>query len=229
MNPLWLSHTAFCEIAAKGEIAVARRTSSQIVLERLSLTTSGLPFAMKHERLRMLALSVLGIGCVAGAFAADNPANTLEQTRQELLEAREAAWRAFYSADPAEAIPKSLDEDLIAIQESEEKWDNYTHLLALAKELKKQGVELIRLEFPVTQIQVFGNTAILYYTYIFETGVHGKSSSVDAGRGTEIFVRRDGRWVDVGWHLDNGPFYMKDGHWVKSGTHPAPSKPKQAS
>src|SRR3954466_9519527 len=38
----------------------------------------------------------------------------------------------------------------------------------------------------------------LYYTYIFETGVEGKQSWVDTGRGTEVFVRQDGRWVDVG-------------------------------
>ena len=37
-----------------------------------------------------------------------------------------------------------------------------------------------------------------------------------------FFALRDGHWIDVGWHLDNGPFYQKDGHWVKNGSHPEP-------
>ncbi len=70
---------------------------------------------------------------------------------------------------------------------------------------------------------MFGDTAILYYTYVFETGGNGKSV-VDAGRGTEVFVRRDGKWVDVGWHLDNGPFFRKDGEWIRAGgPYPEPN------
>jgi hypothetical protein len=71
--------------------------------------------------------------------------------------------------------------------------------------MNEKGVRLLRLEFPRTEIQLFGDTAILYYTYIFETGLNDKSV-VDGGHGIEIFVRRDGKWVDVGWHLDHGPF-----------------------
>jgi hypothetical protein len=48
---------------------------------------------------------------------------------------------------------------------------------------------------------------------------------VDGGRGTEVFVRRDGKWVDVGWHLDNGPFSHANGQWTRVGeTLPAPSR-----
>jgi hypothetical protein len=51
---------------------------------------------------------------------------------------------------------------------------------------------------------------------VFETAL-GDRSAVDTGRGTEIFVRRNGKWVDVGWHLDNGPFVRKDERWIKVG------------
>ena len=73
-----------------------------------------------------------------------------------------------------------------------------------------------------SEVQVFGDTAILYYTYIFETGTEGGRSGVDAGRGTEVFVREKGRWLDTGWHLDNGAFQFKDGRWTKMGDQPAP-------
>jgi len=45
----------------------------------------------------------------------------------------------------------------------------------------------------------------------------GAQTSLSAGRGTEVFVRRNGRWVDVGWHLDSGAFRQKDGTWMRVG------------
>ena len=146
-----------------------------------------------------------------------------EEVRKELLDARETAWRSFFQNDLA-VVDKILGPEVIAIQENSERWDNRTRLIALAKTMTEQGVQLLRLEFPRTEIQLFGDTAILYYTYIFETGLHGKSA-VDAGRGTEIFVRRDGKWIDVGWHLDNGPFSHANGEWTRVGeTLPAQSR-----
>ena len=77
----------------------------------------------------------------------------------------------------------------------------------------------------------FDNTAILYYTYVMEQRL-GDQAAVDTGRGTEIFVRRDGKWVDVGWHLDQGAFQRKNGTWIRLGqpvpkVGSAPSRPPQ--
>jgi hypothetical protein len=141
--------------------------------------------------------------------------------QDELLAARDAAWRAFFSKDPR-AVEQALGPELIAIQESQELWESRDHLIAIAKYLREHNVTLVRLEFPHTEIQVFGSTAILYYTYIFETATNGVSTGTDAGRGTEVFILRDGKWVDVGWHLDNGPFYRKEGSWVRAGSYPDP-------
>jgi len=183
---------------------------------------------MNLKSIFTLASGLLLIRWLIGVSAADEQISIRDQTRHDLVQARENAWRAFFQKDPAERIEKALGPEVIAIQESEKEWDNRTHLIKVAEAIQKQGIELLRLEFPRTEIQLFGDTAILYYTYIFETGVHGKST-VDAGRGTEIFVRRDGHWIDVGWHLDNGPFYMKDGRWIKNDDHPSPSASKGPS
>jgi hypothetical protein len=48
----------------------------------------------------------------------------------------------------------------------------------------------------------------------------------------EVFVRRDDRWVDVGWHLDSGAFERKGEQWVRVGKpfpvpSPAPSSQRQ--
>jgi hypothetical protein len=45
--------------------------------------------------------------------------------------------------------------------------------------------------------------AILYTTWSYTLEVEGKAQT-SSGRGTEIFVRRDGQWVNSGWHLDSG-------------------------
>ena len=63
------------------------------------------------------------------------------------------------------------------------------------------GGKLLRLEFPETQMQVYGNVAILYTSFVFETQQDGQRN-VTTGRGTEVFVNRDGKWVNTGWHLE---------------------------
>lgn len=145
-----------------------------------------------------------------------------EEIRKELLDARQTAWTAFFQKDQA-VLEEILAPELIAIQQTDERWDNRTGLLAMAKSMSKQGAQLVRLEFPRTEIQLFGDTAILYYTYIFEMANQGRTG-LDAGRGTEVFVRRDGKWVDVGWHLDNGAFVRQGDQWVRVGeSYPEPT------
>lgn len=138
-----------------------------------------------------------------------------EQVRQELLAARETAWRSFFQKDSS-VVERILAPELIAIQEGSERWETRASLTKMAKTMDENGIQLTRLEFPRTEIQLFGDTAILYYTYVMQQRLNEKVV-VEAGRGTEIFVRRDGRWVDVGWHLDSGAFRRKDGAWVRLG------------
>ncbi len=63
------------------------------------------------------------------------------------------------------------------------------------------GGKLVRLEFPRTEIQRFGDVAVTYSQYLYEAEVDGKRS-VTAGRVTEIFVLRNGHWTNPGWHTD---------------------------
>jgi hypothetical protein len=72
-----------------------------------------------------------------------------------------------------------------------------------AKRFAESGGKLVRLEFPKTEIQVYGNTIIIYTTYVYETEVNGQHSTA-SGRATEMFVRRGNELVNVGWHMDSG-------------------------
>jgi hypothetical protein len=62
---------------------------------------------------------------------------------------------------------------------------------------------LIKLEFPKTEIQMYGLTAVIYSTYVCELEVGGQRRT-DTGRVTEVFVLRNGQWVNPGWHMDRG-------------------------
>jgi len=121
--------------------------------------------------------------------------------KQELLAAREAVWRSWFANDGphlAELVPP----ELIAI-EQDEKWKNRDEVLASAKDFAGNGGKLVRLEFPQTEIQMYGYTAILYSKYVCVIEMGGKQST-QSGRATEMFVNRQGKWVNVGWHLDSG-------------------------
>ena len=150
-----------------------------------------------------LFLSLISLATQPVAVA--NPAqhrdlNPVE--RAELLKTREAVWRAWFTNDRA-ALEKFLPDELIGINNGEEKWDTRAIALEGAAQFAADGRRLVRLEFPHTEIQVFGDVVVLYSLFTTETEVHGQRT-VSSGRATEIFVRRDGNWLNAGWHLDSG-------------------------
>jgi hypothetical protein len=62
----------------------------------------------------------------------------------------------------------------IVISAGEEKWKNQTEVFADAAGFQKAGGKLVRLEFPRTDVQRFGDVAILWSDFLFETDVAGK-------------------------------------------------------
>lgn len=122
--------------------------------------------------------------------------------REELLGAREAVWRAWFSGD-SEGLRAAVPEDVIAIDAGSEQWADLDGVQARAAKFVEGGSRLVRLEFPETRIQAYGSVAVLYTTYLFEVEKQGERT-VHTGRGTEVFVRREGRWMNTGWHLDSG-------------------------
>jgi hypothetical protein len=124
------------------------------------------------------------------------------QVRQRILAAREAVWKAWFSNDRA-TLERLIPEETIAIDSGQEGWSDRAAVLAGAKRFAESGGQLVRLEFPKTEIQVYGNTVIIYTTYVYETDVNGQRSTA-TGRATEMFVRRGNDLLNVGWHMDSG-------------------------
>jgi hypothetical protein len=109
------------------------------------------------------------------------------------------------------ALGDVLPEDFIGINMNDAPFANRPQILDAARVFRERGGRLVRLTFPETQAQRFGDVVVLYgrFEVVFQSG---GTERTRRGRLTEIFVRRDGKWLHPGWHLD-----------VTAG--PAPSQP----
>lgn len=124
-----------------------------------------------------------------------------QQKDDELLRVRETVWRAWFAGD-TKTVTQLVPQDTIVISASESEWKTQADILKEADEFHASGGKLTRLEFPRTKIQHFGDVAVIWSKYVLETEVKGQRK-LSSGRVTEIFVRRDGHWVNPGWHTDS--------------------------
>ncbi len=125
-----------------------------------------------------------------------------EEELSSLLAEREAVWRGWFSGD-REHLRKVLPGELIAIDPGVEEWSDKEQTLRNSAEFVAGGGKLIDLRFPKTEVLAYGDVAVLFTTYLFEIERAGERTTT-SGRGTEVFVRRGGRWLNSGWHLDSG-------------------------
>jgi len=130
----------------------------------------------------------------------EQPGEISGPAKQELLSAREAVWRDFFANNRAR-LEQTIPAETIAINPGQKDWEGRDQILAGAKGFADAGGKLTRLEFPKTEIQVYGSVALVYSEYLYVTEVNGNSQT-HSGRATEMFVNREGKWVNVGWHLD---------------------------
>jgi ketosteroid isomerase-like protein len=125
-----------------------------------------------------------------------------DQMKKRLLDAREAVWRAYFANDRA-TLEKLIPEETVAIEAGDNTWSNRQTILDGAAQFARSGGKLVKLEFPKTEIQVYGYTAVVYSNYAYELEAGGQHVS-QSGRVTEVFVLRKGQWVNPGWHMDSG-------------------------
>jgi len=145
----------------------------------------------KHPICLLVLLAALTL--TPAAFADDS----------ELLKVREQVWRAWFANDK-DTLAKLVPSETIVITASERDWKHQAEVLKEAAEFQADRGKLLRLDFPQTEVQHFGDVAIIWSTYELETEVKGKRSA-SRGRVTEVFVRRDGQWTNPGWHTSHVP------------------------
>jgi Domain of unknown function (DUF4440) len=118
----------------------------------------------------------------------------------EVLAAREAAWRAYFAGD-VKALGELLPPEFIGLGMTDGPFTSRAKTLDDARAFQQKGGRLVRLAFPETQAQQFGDVVVLYGRYEAVIATDGVERTM-RGRLTEMFVRRDGKWLHPGWHLD---------------------------
>jgi hypothetical protein len=142
-----------------------------------------------------------GIALLAGVTSAScSQVAAKPAIDRELLAAREAAWRAYFGGDVT-TLGNLLPAEFIGIGMNDAPFADRAGTLDGARAFHEGGGKLIRLAFPETQEQRFGDVVVLYgrYEAVIESGGAERTMR---GRLTEMFVRRQGKWLHPGWHLD---------------------------
>ena len=124
------------------------------------------------------------------------------KSKADLLATRELAWRAWFGGDKA-TLEAMLPTEFIGVGWGEGPWSSKAESIAGSQEFARNGGKLTSLDFPKTEIQAYGDVAFVYSTYKV-TFTAGGQDVVQEGRATEVFVKKDGKWLHPGWHLDSG-------------------------
>ncbi len=130
------------------------------------------------------------------------PRSIGDEMKKRLLDAREAVWRAYFTGDRA-TLEKPIPQETIAIEAGHDNWSNHQTILNGSVEFAKGAGKLVKLEFPKTEIRVYGAAAFVYSNYSYELEQGGQRIK-QSGRVSEVFVLRNGQWVNPGWHMDSG-------------------------
>jgi hypothetical protein len=142
----------------------------------------------RKQRSLLIAILLTTIG-TATLFAQ-------KQNDEQLLRVREMVWRAWFAND-ARTLEGLVPSETIVISAGEKNWKNQSDVLQGSANFHAKGGKLLRLEFPRTEVQHFGNVAVTYCQYLYEIEEGGKRS-VTSGRVTEVFVLRNGQWTNPG-------------------------------
>lgn len=119
--------------------------------------------------------------------------------RAALMKAREAVWRAWFAGNEAE-LRQLLPPELITIDPGSAKFGTLASNLEGSRGFAAGGGKLTRLVFPTSEIQAYGNTAIIYTSYEMDL-LSGGQTRTERGMATEVFVQKDGKWLNTGWQL----------------------------
>ncbi len=121
---------------------------------------------------------------------------------RQVVAIRDTAWRAYFANDQA-TMGRIFPDNFISIGWSGGPWLDRAGTLADAASFASHGGKLVALDFPHTEIQLFGDVAVVFSLYVVEFEYDGIVSR-QSGRATEVFERKGDHWVHPSWHLDSG-------------------------
>lgn len=145
------------------------------------------------------ALMLVALG---GSASAQPPATLSDTLRREIVAAREAIWRGWFSNDRA-VLDRMLPAEFVGIGFGGGPFDTRESAMTGAAEFVKGGGTLRRLTFADDRFQTFGDVVTVFSNYTIEFEAGGQVTT-QSGRATEVFVKRRGTWTNPAWHLDSG-------------------------
>ncbi len=138
----------------------------------------------------------------ANSFAGEPGKNLNGAERDEILKVRQLVWESYFANDQTQ-LNRLVGEDFLTINPGEEHWQNRAEFLAGAQAFAQHHGKLVSLAFPRTEVQKFGDAAVLYSLVRITMESDSGRESLNC-RSTEIFEKRHGHWVNAGAHVDSG-------------------------
>jgi len=151
-----------------------------------------------------ILLSLAAAASPLASQSAPNVSSTLPAAEREQLEMiRKDVWVQWFTGDTA-GLKRILPPELVAISPDGEHWQSLDETLKGSAWFRESGGELEDVSFEQTHIHRFGDVVVMFSHYAVRTRRNAQRST-QRGRATEVFVRRNGRWVHTSWHLDVTP------------------------
>ena len=105
---------------------------------------------------------------IVPALLIPSAAQTASHDQVELLKARETVWRTFFAGD-VKTLADLVPPDTIVISGDNPQWRHQADVLESSRKFHAAGGKLVRLEFPRTEVQWYGDVAIVWSSYSLET------------------------------------------------------------
>jgi ketosteroid isomerase-like protein len=142
---------------------------------------------------------VLALGaCSANAASSD----ILAQIDPALARVQREVWEVWFAGDTSR-LKEITGDDLVAISPGTDGFSSLRDQLDASAGFRAGGGKLIDLRFPKMRVQKFGDVVLVYTDYEYALAM-GKDTTRQSGRATEVFVKRDGKWLNPAWHMDSG-------------------------
>lgn len=117
------------------------------------------------------------------------------QLQRELVAVRAGVWRAFFTADTT-ALVRLLPAQMTAMPQ------NRAEIITDAQAYARSGGTFGGIDFFDDRFFVQNGVAIIWSRYVLRlSGKNGETHN-ETGCAIELFVKRDGRWINPHWHLD---------------------------
>lgn len=154
-------------------------------------------------KLQVILAALMAAASTAGAQPAPRVATAMDAADLAALEkVREAVWVDWFKGDTAK-LRGVLGPELVAISPGDAHWKSLEETLRSSAEFKAGGGKFVSVKFDSSTVHRLGDVVVMFshYAVVIE---NGGSRSTLSGRATEVFVRKNGRWVHTSWHLDDG-------------------------